>query len=219
MIKYYANILTKQEVIDYTNAIKQQYQNNLFTKNDFFNSIDFSYASEIHKFESCIKRIDKIIKTDFGDNYIYSHSFARIYLNDGVLYPHVDRDGLDITLSVNLYNDTEVNWPMYVSEIKLSPQRLDEINNEVFSRPDQFEIIKAFFNQQIPFEILYNNASKEEKKTLEIFNSHKIYSLPMNTPAGSGAALTASNHLHWRYPLKCAEKRKYIQVFYHWKKL
>jgi hypothetical protein len=43
-----------------------------------------------------------------------SNTFIREYKNKSYLNRHVDRDSLDVTLSICLYNDTDINWPLYV---------------------------------------------------------------------------------------------------------
>ena len=46
-------------------------------------------------------------------NIVNSNTFIREYKNKSFLNKHIDRDNLDVTLSVCLYNDTNVNWPLY----------------------------------------------------------------------------------------------------------
>ena len=215
MIKHYNNILTEKEILTYVNLVKQQYYENKFKYHEDTKSVEFSFSSEIYMYESCVERLDKIIKADFGSNYTYSHCFPRVYLNGSVLLPHTDRDGLDITLSVNLFNDTEQEWPLHVSNIHLNHEELGEIFDTLSTEQ---EILPSFFEQQTSFEELYNKALKEDKGILERLNSHKIYSSPVCTSHGSGAAFNTAGRIHWRYPLKCAEDKKYIQIFYHWKK-
>lgn len=44
------------------------------------------------------------------------NSFARIYFNGGKLKRHVDRFGLDITLSICIASTIKQPWPLYVEE-------------------------------------------------------------------------------------------------------
>lgn len=43
-----------------------------------------------------------------------ANSYSRIYYNGSILNPHVDREGLDVTLSLCTYTNIEVEWPLYV---------------------------------------------------------------------------------------------------------
>jgi hypothetical protein len=51
----------------------------------------------------------------FKQNISYSHSFLRIYYDKSELKLHTDRNGLDITLSVNIGGLQ--NWPLQISNI------------------------------------------------------------------------------------------------------
>jgi hypothetical protein len=51
----------------------------------------------------------------FKQNISYSHSFLRIYYNKSELKLHTDRNGLDITLSVNIGGLQ--NWPLQISNV------------------------------------------------------------------------------------------------------
>lgn len=46
---------------------------------------------------------------------VFSNSYTRQYIRGSVLRPHIDRPGLDLTLSVCLEKDTPVAWPLHVS--------------------------------------------------------------------------------------------------------
>lgn len=60
--------------------------------------------------------IDSIIRNDFGQGYLFTHTYARIYLDNAYLLPHIDKEGLDLTLTVNVHSDTANPWPIFYSE-------------------------------------------------------------------------------------------------------
>lgn len=60
-----------------------------------------------------LEHLTPMIRGAYGD-VRPSHSYSRIYYNGSVLNPHVDRPGLDITLTLCTYSDIDVEWPLYV---------------------------------------------------------------------------------------------------------
>ncbi len=59
--------------------------------------------------------LHKKITANFG-TLKFKNSFARIYQNGNYLKCHTDRPGLHVTLSVCVYDDTGVDWPMHFSK-------------------------------------------------------------------------------------------------------
>jgi hypothetical protein len=57
-----------------------------------------------------------IIEKDFGCKIAKENSYSRIYFNGSTLKPHIDRPGLDITLSLCAYSDIETEWPLCVHD-------------------------------------------------------------------------------------------------------
>jgi hypothetical protein len=210
---FYSNILSQQEVDTYISIIKDKFLKKNFKGGDETylgrNCIDFPCI----EFDEPIKRLDHIIKRDFGNNFNFSHSYGRIYYNGGVLIPHVDRSKLDITLSVNLYNDTGVDWPMYASDIILVNQ--DYLYNNASSEELE-EILSILFQKHTPIEDFYTTISSSQKKLLQKFNNYIKYSKSYPTKVGDGVAIYATKYLHWRYPLVCDTNKMYVQIFYHW---
>jgi hypothetical protein len=62
-----------------------------------------------------INKIEKQVLGDFGNNYEFTHNFTRVYFGKTELTPHIDRVGLDMTLSVTIYNDALEPWPLCIS--------------------------------------------------------------------------------------------------------
>lgn len=59
---------------------------------------------------------DRKVLDYFGNEYIKSHVYSRIYYNGSILNKHVDREGLDITLSLCTFSDIENSWPLFIKE-------------------------------------------------------------------------------------------------------
>ena len=58
-------------------------------------------------------KIEKLVKSVVGDNIKFENSFIRIYKEGSALPFHIDRPGLDITVSLCLRRD--IPWPLVVS--------------------------------------------------------------------------------------------------------
>jgi len=77
---------------------------------------DNSYGfGSIPEYEQLLDELTPLIKEKTGfENIKRENSYTRIYFNGATLKPHVDREGLDITLSICTYSDINKNWPLYV---------------------------------------------------------------------------------------------------------
>ena len=47
-------------------------------------------------------------------NFKPANSYSRIYYNGSVLNPHLDREGLDITMTLCTFSNINKPWPLYV---------------------------------------------------------------------------------------------------------
>ena len=67
--------------------------------------------------------ITKVISDQYGalGKIVFSNTYARIYLADSYLKVHVDRPGLDITLSANIFMSEGVSWPFYYTTAAYNP--------------------------------------------------------------------------------------------------
>ena len=64
--------------------------------------------------EDCLRLLTPLIIKHYGSNLQTANSYSRIYYNGSVLKRHVDRQGLDITMSLCVFSDIEKPWPIYV---------------------------------------------------------------------------------------------------------
>lgn len=60
-----------------------------------------------------LDRIEKLVMPLYDGKLKFENSFTRIYLKDSVLGFHIDRPGLDVTMSLCLRRNTP--WPLVVS--------------------------------------------------------------------------------------------------------
>lgn len=74
-----------------------------------------SYGASLPDFEKLLQDMTPMVKKLVGrEDLIIRNSFSRIYFNDSILKKHVDRKGLDVTMTVSIHNDTGVDWPLHV---------------------------------------------------------------------------------------------------------
>ena len=95
-------------LLDYHNRGKLSFEGN----NQHYRN---SFGSSLPEFNKILEELTPMVKEQTGyDNIIIKNSYSRIYFNGSVLKKHVDRKGLDITLSVCIFDNTEKEWPLHV---------------------------------------------------------------------------------------------------------
>jgi hypothetical protein len=72
-----------------------------------------SFGGNHPEFEDALRKLQPHIENELGVKLNAKNSYARIYKNGGVLGKHVDREGLEITLSITLFNNLDADWPLW----------------------------------------------------------------------------------------------------------
>jgi hypothetical protein len=73
-----------------------------------------SFGGNHAEFEDALRLVQPAIEAELGVQMKPANSFARIYCNGGTLKPHMDREGLDYTLSITLRHNLDFQWPLWV---------------------------------------------------------------------------------------------------------
>jgi hypothetical protein len=120
----YKNLLTKKECSE----IAKEFHTLLSTKETDESCsdrskihIDHGYTKgsfgyyNLKKSLKFLKKIEKVVLADYNDEVVFKNSYIRKYINGNQLTAHIDKPGLDITLSVTIEGLT--NWPLCVSNI------------------------------------------------------------------------------------------------------
>lgn len=122
-----------------------------------------SFGKCLKEFDAFFPVLTPIIKEKTGyQNIKIQNSYTRIYFNDSILKKHVDRNGLDLTLSVCLFDNTGKDWPLYVEhDGKVVPvitkvgegglilgTKMNHWRDLLICKPDQM-VIQCFFHWQI----------------------------------------------------------------------
>lgn len=195
MIKFYKQIISKQNAEEIYHSFMPLIVNNfnLYSEaNTAAISVDgVGRGMGTGNFSPTLKEIESIkdiIQADFGDMYEFTHSYLRVYPNNSVLHPHIDRKGLDLTLSVNIYSSDNTYWPLVISNKCMPPEEETEAS-----------------------------AVGDEKESYILLKDYLKDCTEYNFNIGDGACCTRE-HPHWRPFYKMSfEGDHYMQCFYHWK--
>lgn len=85
-----------------------------------------------------LSKIESRIFKDYDDDVKFSNSYIRKYTNGTKLAPHIDKPGLDITLSVTI--DGITNWPLCASNILF-----EEMSHELATLPKYQTNYKKYY--------------------------------------------------------------------------
>jgi hypothetical protein len=72
-----------------------------------------SFGGNYHEFEDELRKLQPYMEHILETKLQAKNSYARIYESGGVLNKHVDREGLDFTLSITLFSNIEKEWPLW----------------------------------------------------------------------------------------------------------
>jgi hypothetical protein len=118
---YLENIISEQLCENFTKIMLEYKNNNKLIFENISNSDMYknSYGTgNIPEMESFLKEITDELLSYFDLSCKISNSYTRIYYNGGTLKPHVDRPGLDYTLSITLFSNLKKEWPLYAIDKK-----------------------------------------------------------------------------------------------------
>jgi hypothetical protein len=119
MFVYFEKLFTSERC-DLLNKVALDYMNNKrlnleANQHHYKNSYGVGRISE---YEQVLHELTPVVKEKTGvSDIIAENSYTRIYYNGATLGKHVDREGLDLTLSVCTFSNIQQDWPLYV-EVK-----------------------------------------------------------------------------------------------------
>lgn len=124
MIKLYREAVSKENCFSIYRAI----MNEMLSSKDFPHNIsnnkdnllgdnwgifDYGPSNEL------LPQFQHNVIHDFGSNYVFTHNYTRVYFGSTHLNPHIDRNGLDLTLSLSIHSTVSEPWPIWVSEFEI----------------------------------------------------------------------------------------------------
>lgn len=118
MIKFYENILTKEQCNCIANGMLTKHALNSTEKDNTIYSSGAYGFYDLPEAMYFVPMLHKSINRDYG-NVVFVNNYTRIYGNGNQLKIHTDREGLDITLSICVFSDVDCDWPIYISNIAI----------------------------------------------------------------------------------------------------
>lgn len=117
----FKSLLNQQEVDEILNAIRAipAEKGNKEGGEYYSGSVGFANLPVANQY---INKIEEAIKPVVGDNIAFENTYARIYNKGSFLGYHIDRAGLDITVSVCLKRD--IASPLIVSAFAVSEESI-----------------------------------------------------------------------------------------------
>ena len=98
------NVITEIERRRIRNVILHAQNAKRMTDESKDASYDKSFGTTLPDCDFIYERLTPVIRKLTGLKIVKVNSYARIYLDDGLLKPHKDREGLDLTLSIQIEN-------------------------------------------------------------------------------------------------------------------
>jgi hypothetical protein len=121
---YFENILTDDQCIDFAaKMLSLKEDNRLFyegktnTQPHAFYDNSFGIGS-VPEMEAMLRDIQPKIEDELEIQMVPANSYARIYYNGGTLNAHVDRPGLDYTMSITLFSNLDTDWPLWCEDLQ-----------------------------------------------------------------------------------------------------
>jgi hypothetical protein len=123
------NIITEEQRLQIKNVIlAKQAENKLSLENDITHYRNSYGLDRIEEIEEYYKYLTPIIESFTKLKLEKENSYARIYNVGSTLNKHIDRDGLDITMSLQIENTTGLNQPIFSYNYNGSTS-MSELNN------------------------------------------------------------------------------------------
>jgi len=124
---YFKQILTPTECENLNQIMVKLYNERKlnYEGNDPHYKNSFGTGS-IPEMDVLFQRFTPLVKEVFKtDSIKEENTYSRVYFNGAELNPHVDRPGLDLTMSLCTFNSIETPWPIFVELEPGKPQAID----------------------------------------------------------------------------------------------
>jgi len=123
----FETVLDQKDLEEILNQLPKE-KGKIETSHYYNGSIGFYNLPVVNKH---LSKIEELVKTVVGDNIKFENSFTRIYKKDSTLTMHIDRTGLDVTVSLCLKRD--LPWPLFVS-LKQVDEKYSEKNPDPYKQ-------------------------------------------------------------------------------------
>jgi len=116
MYHFFDNLITPERCNKLNDIALSMKQRNILNYESDKKHYANSYGTgSIPEFEKILRELTPKIKEAIGlDNITEENSYTRIYYNGATLKKHVDRKGLDLTLSICTFSNLDKPWDLHV---------------------------------------------------------------------------------------------------------
>lgn len=121
---YIENLITEEQALHFSAIMLSHREDNKLryegkSENDPNSFYDNSYGiGSVPEMEQNLRDVQGRIENELGIKMVPANSFARIYYNGGTLNPHLDREGLDYTMSITLFSNIDQDWPLWCVDLE-----------------------------------------------------------------------------------------------------
>lgn len=165
MYYFFDNLISPEKCKELNDlAVRMKSQNRLNFEADKHHYANSYGTGRIPEFEKILHELTPKIKKAVGINTITEeNSYTRIYYNGATLKKHVDRKGLDLTLSVCTFSNLDKPWELHVEVEKgkvlsfetkpgqgalILGTKMPHWRDDLACRPDQY-VIQSFYHWKI----------------------------------------------------------------------
>lgn len=121
---YFENILTEDQCFRFASKMlslrednKLHYEGKTEDKPNAFYDNSFGVGS-VPEMEQALREVQPRVEEELQVKMTPANSYARIYYNGGTLNRHVDRKGLDYTMSITLFSNLDKIWPFWCKDLE-----------------------------------------------------------------------------------------------------
>ena len=122
--------------------------------------------------------LSEIIQVDLYPTYTY----ARIYLNDSELLPHIDRPECEHSVSICLFKEDGVNWPLYFQKENNEVESVElEIGDAVVYRGSELAHWREKYVGKNHYQLFMHYVDSQGKFKDNLFDNRPNLGLPADT--------------------------------------
>jgi hypothetical protein len=121
---YFENILSEDQCIHFAAKMlsfrednKLNYEGKTEKAPNAFYDNSFGMGRD-PEMEQALRDMQPYIEQELNVKMVPANSYARIYYNGGTLNRHVDRQGLDYTMSITLFSNLGEDWPLWCKDLE-----------------------------------------------------------------------------------------------------
>jgi hypothetical protein len=165
MYHFFNNLISDKKCEELNElALNLKKNNRLHYESDKSHYANSYGTGRIAEYEKVLRELTPLIKQTTGlNNLVEENSYTRIYYNGATLKRHIDRKGLDLTLSVCTFTNLDKPWELHVEVEKgkvlsfetkpgqgalILGTKMPHWRNDLVCKEDQY-VIQSFYHWKI----------------------------------------------------------------------